>query len=301
MRKNVLLLSIAVLVLFIVSATAQKAFCAVRISPTVIELDSTDSRNNFITTSFEVSAAKNEKIRFKIYPEFFNISEQGSLTVNPDKNAPNSLVNKVRFVPNEFTLENGRAQKIRLTFVDINKLPDGESRLVLFLEDAVQRSLNLPSPQSGINTRVMVKTRVGVPVYLDKGRVSKIGALQDLNVTNVGDELNYSFALNSTGNSKIRYKANAQLIKNKELVDQFELKSSAVQAGTVQKQKGIIPVAKLLPNETYRLKTIVEYKDASGKSKSLISEKEFKTGANLPVPQVVESVPQGEDVILDET
>ena len=135
------------------------AQAAIKVSPTIIELDANKARGNYLTTSFDVQGGKDETIRFKIYPGFFNISKTGGMEVIEDGDVKNSLINNIRFVPSEFTLANGQRQKVRITFNDISKLPDGESRIVLFLEDVVAKEVSLPIAK-GSSSKLIVKSRV---------------------------------------------------------------------------------------------------------------------------------------------
>ncbi|MFQ8626425.1 MAG: hypothetical protein ACLSA2_08180 [Candidatus Gastranaerophilaceae bacterium] len=41
------------------------------------------------------------------------------------------------------------------------------------MEDVAAREIVLPSGNRNVTTKLLVKTRVGIPVYLDKGNVTK--------------------------------------------------------------------------------------------------------------------------------
>ncbi len=138
---------------------------------------------------FTVQGGEDETIRFKVYPEYFKITSKGAMDMLEKMPAEDSLINNIKFVPSEFTLQNGRIQKVRLTVSDFDKLPDGESRLVLFLEDVAAKEVILPYQNKDVTTKLLVKTRVGIPVYLDKGHVIKKGEIELFKAEQQGENL----------------------------------------------------------------------------------------------------------------
>ncbi len=249
---------------------------AIKVSPTIIELDANKARGNYLTTSFDIQGGKDETIRFKIYPGFFNISQTGGMEIVEDDNIKNSLTSNIRFVPSEFTLSNGQKQKVRVTFNDISKLQDGESRTVLFLEDVVAKEVSLPMAQ-GSSSKLIVKSRIGIPIYIDKGRYTKIGQFDDLKVEKSENNLVYKICLSSQGNSKIRYTGKGQIIKDKDLVEEFSVPSNPVNAGGVFNDAFKIPVEKLKGEEQYTLRLVLEYKDEKNQTKQMVKEVQFMT------------------------
>ena len=138
---------------------------------------------------FTAQGGEDETIRFKVYPEYFKITSKGAMDMLEKMPAEDSLINNIKFVPSEFTLQNGRIQKVRLTVSDFDKLPDGESRLVLFLEDVAAKEVILPYQNKDVTTKLLVKTRVGIPVYLDKGHVIKKGEIELFKAEQQGENL----------------------------------------------------------------------------------------------------------------
>ena len=138
---------------------------------------------------FTVQGGEDETIRFKVYPEYFKITSKGAMDMLEKMPAEDSLINNIKLVPSEFTLQNGRIQKVRLTVSDFDKLPDGESRLVLFLEDVAAKEVILPYQNKDVTTKLLVKTRVGIPVYLDKGHVIKKGEIELFKAEQQGENL----------------------------------------------------------------------------------------------------------------
>lgn len=266
----------------ILSFSVLKASAEIKVTPTVIEMDTKNARSNYVTASFEVQGAKDEIIRFKVYPEYFKITPQGTMDMLEKTPAPDSLMNNIRFVPGEFTLANGRKQKVRITVTDFKKLPEGESRLVLFLEDVVAKEVMLPSGNKNVNTKLIVKTRVGIPVYLDKGHVSKKANIESIEAKQKGEKLVCDLKILSTGNSKVRYTGKAQIIKGRTLIDEYTIKNNVAGAKNVLVSTEEIPLDKIKQNGEYKLRMLITYKDENGKNKNLIKETLFTIDGMKP-------------------
>lgn len=113
---------LTIMVLLYMTTTCQVQ-AAVKIAPTLIELNANKSNGNYLTTSFSVQADKNETIRYKIYPEYFTITDESKMNAIGDSDNPDNLIPHARFVPNEFTLKNGILQLVRVTFTDFINYP----------------------------------------------------------------------------------------------------------------------------------------------------------------------------------
>ncbi len=255
------------------------AYAAVKVTPTLIELNANKSSGNYLTTSFSVQADKNETIRYKLYPEYFTITDDGKMNAVPVSEKPDNLIPHARFVPNEFTLKNGNPQLVRVTFTDIKSLPDGESRMVMFLEDVAAKEIILPAKNKNVNTKLIVKTRLGIPIYVDKGRFVKAGSFNDLKVEQNNKNLVYYMKLSAGGNSKVRYHGKAQIIKNKELIKEFSMNSNTIRANGIFEETGLIP--ENLEAGNYILKVILTYKNEKGENKNLIKEISFNVGNSI--------------------
>ena len=260
------------LLLFCITFFSIKSEAAIKVTPTVIEMDTKGARSNYVTSSFNVQGAEDETIRFKIYPEYFKITSQGTMDMLEKTPAQDSLINNIKFVPSEFTLQNGRTQKVRLTVTDFDKLPDGESRLVLFLEDVAAREIVLPSGNRNVTTKLLVKTRVGIPVYLDKGNVTKKGEIDLFKAEQQGEKLVCNMKIISDGNSKIRYSGKAQIIKGRTLIDEKPINNNVVGAKNFLLTNEILPTDKITQDGEYKIRLILNYTDENGKIKNLIKE-----------------------------
>lgn len=250
------------------------AFSAIKISPSYVELDANKVKKDYITGSFSVAGGVDETIRFKVYPEFFEHDNKGQYISLEDKGQINSLMDKINFFPNEFTCTNGKEQKVRFTINNLKYLPAGESRLVLFLEDVDAKEVLLAKSVNGIGGKIIVKTRVGVPIYLDKGNYTKRGNLETLALKKSNDNYNCEYKISSAGNSKIRYNGIAELVQGNKLIDKFEIHGRTVQGGKFLEamQELPIPKDKLIAGQEYKLKVILTYKDEKQNEKFLKKE-----------------------------
>lgn len=263
------------LTLFTFLMTFLSANAAIKVTPTILELNANDARGDYLTASIDIQGGSNELIRFKIYPEYFKISQQGTMDIIENSQEADYLIKNVRFVPNEFTLENGRTQKVRLTVSDLKSMPDGESRMVLFLEDVDAKEVYLPSGKKDVSTKLVVKTRVGIPVYVDKGRFIKCAQIEKFDIEKKNNEIKTALKLVSSGNSKVRYTGKAQIIKDKKLIGEYPVKSSVVSANNVLFTNDTIPLNDINEDGSYTLRLILQYTDEKGKLKNIIKENQF--------------------------
>lgn len=269
--KKILLLLLLTLIIF-----GQKANAALKVTPTLLELNANETRGNYLTASFDVQGDADETIRFKIYPAYFKISSQGTMDIIEGNSLENdNLVRNVRFVPNEFTLQNGNKQKVRLTITDLKNLPDGESRMVLFLEDVASKELMLPSGMKDVTTKLIVKTRVGIPIYLDKGKFVKCAQIENVDFKTQDKELQLALKLSSSGNSKVRYTGKVQIIKDKKLIDEYKIKNHVIGSHNMLSTIEEIPINNLTEKGNYILRLIIQYTDEKGHLRSLIKENQF--------------------------
>ncbi len=263
----------------ILSGITCQSQAAVKVSPTLIELNANKSNGNYLTTAFSVQADKNETIRYKLYPEYFTITDAGKMNAIPATDSSDNLIPHARFVPNEFTLKNGIPQIVRVTFTDLKKLPDGESRMVMFIEDVAAKEVILPNKNKDVNTKLIVKTRLGIPIYVDKGKFIKVGTFDSLTVEKNNKNMVYNMKLSAAGNSKVRYHGKAQIIKDKNLVQEFNMNSNTIRANGILEETGLIP--ENLEDGNYILKVILTYKNEKGENKNLIKEVSFNVSNSI--------------------
>lgn len=263
------------LTLFAFLLTALSSNAAIKVTPTILELNANNARSDYLTASIDIQGGAEELIRFKIYPEYFKISQQGTMDIIENSQEADYLLKNARFVPNEFTLQNGKAQKVRLTISNLKSMPDGESRMVLFLEDVDAKEVYLPSGKKDVSTKLIVKTRVGIPVYVDKGKFVKCAQIEKFDIEKQNNEIKTALKLVSTGNSKVRYNGKVQIVKDKKLIAEYPVKSSVISANNVLFSNDTIPLKDIQENGNYTLRLILQYTDEKGKLKNIIKENQF--------------------------
>lgn len=270
-------LCILILMLFF---SLVEANAAIKISPSTIELNANTTKKDYISTAFNVSGGINETIRFKLYPVFFKYDEKGRFIELKDTGQKDSLMGKIKFYPMEFTCQNGQPQKVRLTITGIKELQNGESRLMLFLEDVNTKEVLLSKLNGNIGGKILVKTRVGVPIYVDKGNFTKKAQLLTLNVNENNGILNCAYKISSNGTSKVRYTGYGYITDdNNNLIKKFKVISSNVPGGMgsyIEKEQKVDLKDCVLNNgKNYNLKFVLTYKDEQYKEKILKRETSF--------------------------
>jgi len=262
--------------------TADIASAAIKVSPAIITIDASKVKKDYITGSFSVGGGKDETIRFKVYPEFFEHNQKGDYVSLPDKGQPNSLMGKLKFYPQEFTCKDGADQKVRFTITDLKTLPVGESRLVLFLEDTKTKELIIRRANGEIGGKIIVKTRVGVPIYLDRGNYTKRGALDSVVFKKDENEYECAYKITSSGNSRINYSGFGYVSQGDKLIKQFVVNGSSVDPNKslerIQKIDGLKDL--IADGQEYKIKFVVTYKDENDREKVL--KKEFMFIPNKP-------------------
>ena len=271
---HIKLISVFVSVLLLFTA-AFPCKAIVKISPERFELQA-DPQKKYINGHFTIKIDGTEPVRYVVYADYFEISEQGTLLtgVKPQKNL--SLVDKIRFNPKEVTVMPNIPQKIRFTILNTKGIPEGESRCVLFLEDTKTKVQTLTDKRNNIAASINLKTRIAIPIYLDKGDFKKTAEIKELDVLDSPQKEHlYEINVSSLGNSKVRVEGTAQIIKDKTLLEEFPIGNRPVQAGTVGKIQGIIPVSNLTKGQKYTLRINLKYRDEKSKTRYLKEETEF--------------------------
>lgn len=257
-------------------------FASVAVSPTRIEINANKIKNNYITTAIEVKGDSQVPMRFKVYPGYFTIDNKGEVVmVDKATNDPHDLSKKIRFVPSEFTVAQGKNQKVRLNIANLNQLPDGESRTMLYIEDVNPKEMNIPTGNAGINAQLIVKTRVGVPVYIDKGTVTKDAEIEYLNVVKEKNAYYTNMKVVSKGNSKIRYSGKVQIVQGKKLVSEYNLSEKVVGANNFYVDKQKVEMNNIKETGEYTLRTVLSFFDENGKRKNIKKETILKIQGNV--------------------
>lgn len=235
------------------------------------------ANENFVTGSFTVQNDGDESIRFKVYSEYFEISEEGTIMTDlKNKKSADLLTKNVRFNPAEFTVAPFSNQRIRFTISNIQSLHNGEARTALFLEDTKTKQQALSTSNGNVSANLVIKTRIAIPIYVEKGRIQKIAAFEDFKIEKFKNKFLYSLKVISSGNSLVRVGGIAQITKNNELVKEFAINEQPIQSATIGHLKDFVPTEGMDPEQEYKLKITLKYKNQDKKDVFMIKEIPFK-------------------------
>lgn len=244
------------------------AYASITVSPTRLEIDANKVRNNYATTAIEVRGEANKDVRYRVYTGYFTINEKSEMEIKSSGNDVYDISKKVRYVPSEFTIPAGKTQKVRVNVAGLKNLPDGESRAVMFLEDVAAKEYNVPN-ESGIGAQLIIKTRVGVPVYVDKGKYTRIAEIENFEVKRDKTGLYTEMKVLSKGTSKIRYSGKIQIIKDKKLVHEYNLNPHVVGGNNYFVAKQPIEIKNIKGEGEYVLRLVFSYNDEKNNRKNI--------------------------------
>ncbi len=267
-----------ILGLFTALMIMAQAQASISVAPMRLEINANKIKGNYLTTSINVKGDTKKPMRFKVSAGYFTIKEDGLMNIidDPSNNDPYNISKKIRFVPSEFNVMPGKSQKVRLNIVNLNTLPDGESRAILFVEDVEAKEMNIPTGNAGYGAQLIIKTRLGVPVYVDKGKVVKTGEIEYVKITKEKDGFYTNMKINSTGNSRVRYDGKVQIVQGKKLIDEYTIDSHPVPHGSFYIAKDKVRAEKAIAGGEYTLRVILSYDDGNGKRQHMKHEVPFK-------------------------
>ena len=119
---------------------------------------------------------------------------------------------------------------------------------------------------------MIVKSRVGVPIYVDKGKVTKIAEIEEFKIIPEKDGLYAVMKILSKGNSKIRYNKTVQIYRDKKIIEEYFLNGKAVGNNNYYIDKHKIKTDKITESGDYTLRIIISYFDENGKKKNIKQE-----------------------------
>lgn len=256
------------------------AYASITVSPTKMEINANKVKNNYFTTSIEIKGDAQKAVRFRAYPGYFKISNNGEMIMLDSTGDPHDLSGKLRFVPSEFTVPAGKSQKLRVNIANIKTLPDGESRAVLYLEDVNPKEMNMPQ-SGGIGAQLILKTRVGVPIYVDKGKFTKKADIESFNIIKGKDGLYTQTKILSTGNSKIRYNGIVQIVQGKKLIDEYPIEGNVVGGNNTYIARQKIKLDKVKEAGEYTLRMVFSYFDENGNRKNIKKDTVLKINSEI--------------------
>ena len=266
--------------ILIAMAIGIPTYASVSVAPTRLEINANKIRNNYATTAIEIRGDKSKATRYRVYSGYFKISDQSTVEI-VDKNSDiYDLSDKIRYVPSEFTIPPGKTQKLRVNIANIKNLPDGESRAILYIEDIEAKEYNVPN-NLGIGAQLILKTRVGVPIYVDKGKFVKKADIEYFKVVKNKKGDYTEIKINSTGNSRVRYNGIVQIVKGKKLIDEYSIEGRAVGENNHYIAKDAIKTKNLKEAGEYTLKLILYYQDENGVRKNIKKDAIYNVDGNI--------------------
>jgi len=248
-----------------------QAHASIAVAPTRIEIDANKLKTNYVTTAIEVRGDSKQPMRFRVYPGYFTINSNGEMNMDAPSDE-HDISKKIRYVPSEFNVMPGKTQKLRVNIAGISSLPDGESRAVLYLEDVNAKEFQVDTGMTGIGAQLIVKTRIGVPVYVDKGKFTRKGEIESFRVTKDGNRLLADMTIASTGNSKLRCNGKVQLAQGKKLLHEAQLAEKVISANGTLTSRDIIEMDNFTEKGEFTLRVVLSYVDENGKKQNMIKE-----------------------------
>ena len=250
-----------------------QAQASISVAPTRIEINANKTKQNYITTSVDVRGSDTETVRFKAYSGYFIINDRGEFQEVSGSSPDSANISKrIRFVPSEFNVLPGKTQKLRINITNLNTLPDGESRAVLFVEDVNQKEYGVNTGMNGIGAQLIVKTRVAIPIYVDKGNFTKKAEVESFAITKEKSGLYTNLKVKSTGSTKVRYTAKVQIVQGKKLLDEYNIYGAAIASGKSYTSKYKMQTDKIKGAGEYTVRAIITYEDEKGKKQNVKTE-----------------------------
>lgn len=256
------------------------AYASIAVSPTRIEINANKIKNNYVTSAIEIKGDATKPMRFKAYTGYFTISDTSEMIINDKSTDAHNMANKVRFVPSEFTIPAGKAQKMRVNIANLKSLPDGESRAIIYIEDVNTKEYSVPN-SAGIGAQLILKTRVAIPVYIDKGNFTKKADVESFEIVKGKDGLYTKMKVVSTGNSRARYSGVIQIIQGKKLIGEYQLDPGVVGGNNTTTALQKIKTEKITKAGDYTLRLIFSYKDEKDNRKNIKKDAILKITGNV--------------------
>ena len=249
--------------------TAQ-VHASISVAPTRLEINANKVKSNYVTTAIDVRGDDKKAMRFKAYTGYFILNDKGEFVDSDNlKGAPDDISKKVRFVPSEFNVPAGKIQKLRVNIANLNSLPEGESRAVLYIEDVNPKEYPVNTGNLGIGAQLIVKTRVAVPIYVDKGNFTKKAEIENFSLSKDKQGIYTNLKIKSTGSTRVRYTARIQVIQGKKLLEDYPIYGTAVPAGKTFEAKDKMKLENVKDAGEYTVRAVVTFTDEKGKKQNI--------------------------------
>ena len=254
--------------LLIALSVTVSAYASITVTPTKVEINANKIRNNYATSAIEIKGSQDKPMRYRAYTGYFKVKENSEVVFADGEKDEQNIQSKVRFVPSEFTIPPGKSQKVRVNVANLNSLPVGESRAVIYIEDVEPKEFNVPVSE-GIGAQLVLKTRVAVPVYVDKGNFTKKAEVESFDIVQEKDGLYTKMKVVSTGNSRVKYNGIIQIIQGKKLIDEYSIDAKTVTGGCYSINKQKIETKKIKEAGDYTLRLVFYYFDEKDNRKNI--------------------------------
>ena len=227
-----------------------------------------------MTTAIDVKGDTKTPMRFRVYTGYFKVNDKGELVMLEKTTEPQDMSKKLRYIPSEFTVAQGKSQKLRLNIPNLNTLVDGESRAMLYIEDINPKETNFNFDTTGVGAQLIVKTRVGIPIYLDYGKAVRNAEFEYAKIVKQKDGHYLEMKIKDSGNSKVRCYSAVQIADGKKLVSETKISEFVVAPGSSNTVRAKIDTKKV-EKGSYTARIVVTYKDINEKMKSIKQEMEL--------------------------
>lgn len=261
MKKRILSTILALMI-------AMPAFASLAVSPTKIDINATKIKTNYTTTAIEVRGDSKTPMRFRVSTGYFKVNEKGELVFFDKSDDPNDMSKRLKYIPSEFTVAQGKTQKLRLNIPNLNTLPDGESRAMVYIEDVNVKEMNYDTGMDGVGAQLIIKTRVGIPVYIEHGNAVRVADFDYAKITKQKDGYYLEAKIKDTGNSKVRCKGAVQISQGKKLISETKIDDFVVAPGNYNIIRTKINTNKI-ESGNYTARVVVTYKDINEKVKNI--------------------------------
>ena len=254
--------------LLIALSVTVSAYASITVTPTKVEINANKIRNNYATRAIEVKGAPDKPMRYRAYTGYFKVKENSEVVFADGEKDEHNIQSKIRFVPSEFTIPAGQAQKVRINVANLKTLPEGESRAIVYIEDVEAKEYNVPV-SAGIGAQLVLKTRIAIPVYVDNGNFTKKAEIESFDIVRKNDGLYTKMKVVSKGNSRVKYNGMVQIIEGKKLIDEYTLDSKTVSGGSYLITEQKIKTEKITKAGDYTLRMVFYYLDEKDTRKNI--------------------------------
>jgi Pili and flagellar-assembly chaperone, PapD N-terminal domain len=146
--------------------------------------------------SINITNFSDKPVEMRVYVRTWTTSEENEL--QEIESTEESLDRWIVFTPSRFTIPPNSTQNVRFAIRPKVQPKPGEHRAVLYLEEVLPNSENLPA--------LTTIARMPIVIYGYAGEVKRVGVINSVNVEAQPDKVKAVFDVSSTGNAHVRMK-----------------------------------------------------------------------------------------------